>query len=356
VADRVLEAAEHADLAAIVADTLVTRGTALANLGRAIEGLGAVTAGRDLAEARGFGATVLRAYNNLAVIHWVRDPRAALESARAGLALARRLGARTWVSGLVTGIGDASLRTGDWPSALTELTAALAEEWEPSDHLQLLFTASAYWALRGEPIKDRLAEVRGLLGDSDDAQLGAGSAMQAAYGAIAIGDLHEARTSWHRAASLVVTVLPVALPLAARAALWAGDAAAASDDLAALDAGGFHGPAIEADRRMIRAGVAALEGRTADAIALYRETLRALRDLGLAWDEAVCGLDMAILLDPTDPEVRAAGEAARETFVRLEAVPFIARLDEAMARSPESVGHATPVPKASSIDGVVSTP
>jgi hypothetical protein len=42
---------------------------------------------------------------------------------------------------------------------------------------------------------------------------------------------------------------------------------------------------------------------------------------------------MATILDPTDPEVRAAAEAARETLVRLEAAPFVARLDAAMARS-----------------------
>ena len=42
---------------------------------------------------------------------------------------------------------------------------------------------------------------------------------------------------------------------------------------------------------------------------------------------------MATLLDPTNPEVRAAAEAAREILVRLEAAPFIARLDAAMAPS-----------------------
>ena len=68
-------------------------------------------------------------------------------------------------------------------------------------------------------------------------------------------------------------------------------------------------------------------------MALYRDALRGWRDLGLAWDEALCGLDMATLLDPADPEVRAAADAAREILVRLEAAPFLARLDAAMARS-----------------------
>ncbi len=60
VADRVLEAAEHADLAAIVADTLVTKGTALAYLGRPIEGLGALAAGGARRSARPRGDPWLR--------------------------------------------------------------------------------------------------------------------------------------------------------------------------------------------------------------------------------------------------------------------------------------------------------
>ncbi len=108
VADRVLAAAEHADLAAIVADTLVTKGTALAIVGRPIEGLGAIIAGRDLAEAHGLGVTVLRADNNRAFSLAGRGPRAAFEHRSAGLALARRLGvgagsrasSRTWANSL----------------------------------------------------------------------------------------------------------------------------------------------------------------------------------------------------------------------------------------------------------------
>ena len=59
--------------------------------------------------------------------------------------------------------------------------------------------------------------------------------------------------------------------------------------------------------------------------------------------------EMATLLEPADPEVRAAAGAAREILGRLRAAPFIARLDAALARSsdsgrsvrraPGSVGH-----------------
>jgi hypothetical protein len=63
----------------------------------------------------------------------------------------------------------------------------------------------------------------------------------------------------------------------------------------------------------------------------YRHVLGVWRDLGLVWDEALCAIDMARVLDPTDPEVRAAADAAREILVRLEAARFIDRLDAALA-------------------------
>jgi class 3 adenylate cyclase/tetratricopeptide (TPR) repeat protein len=336
VADRVLEAAEHADLSAIVADTLVTKGTALAILGRTIEGLGVIGAGRDLAESCGLGMTVLRADNNRAFAEASRDPRAGLETSRAGLALARRLGARGWVPGLTQNLGEFSLRTGDWEAARAELDAALADEYEPPDRVSLMWAAIPLWTLRGEPVDDHVAEMRRLVGDSGDPQVRAGLAVAVAFAALQADDLAGARSAWQRASSLVANELPVSLPRAARAALWAGDRAGAVEDLAALEGAWHHSAAVEADRRTIRAGIAALEGRPADALALYRDALRAWRDLGLVWDEALCGLDMATLLDPAEPEVRAAAASARETLSRLGARPFLARLDGAMTRSHSS--------------------
>lgn len=336
VADRVLEAAEHADLPAVLADTLVTKGSALVALGRPIEGLALLTAGQELAEAHGLGSTVVRALTNRSAFGGAPDPRAALELARAGLALARRLGLRNYFAILLGNAAHNALRTGDWSWALGELEAALAEEPEASDRPLLLWGEARLRAVRSELVGDQLAELRRLVADISDPQQLAGAPDLAAFVAFAAGRLDDARTAWLRAAELWASSwagsLATSLPRAARAALWAGDGAAARDDLAALAASGVHGPAIEADRRTVQAGIAALEGRPTDALALYREALRAWRDLGLAWDEALCGLDMALLLDPAEPEVRAATEAAREILVRLEAAPFLARLDDALAR------------------------
>ncbi len=67
---------------------------------------------------------------------------------------------------------------------------------------------------------------------------------------------------------------------------------------------------IDARRASIRAGLAALDGRPAEALALYADAFNRFRDLGLPVDEALTAIEMATLLDPALPEVRAAAEAS----------------------------------------------
>ena len=105
---------------------------------------------------------------------------------------------------------------------------------------------------------------------------------------------------------------------------------AASGD-AALDAMGLHGPMVSARRTVVEAGIAVADGRPVEAVDLDRRALRGLRDLGCVWEEALVGIDMAILLDPADPEVRAAIESARDILVRLGARPYLDRLEAAVA-------------------------
>ena len=81
----------------------------------------------------------------------------------------------------------------------------------------------------------------------------------------------------------------------------------------------------------------------------YRTALRNWRDLGLPFDEALTAIDMATLLDPAEPEVRAAAESARETLARLGAKPLLTRLEAALAR-PGPAGPAT-----ADVNGVVGT-
>ncbi|MFI5255042.1 MAG: AAA family ATPase [Candidatus Limnocylindrales bacterium] len=328
IADLALRMAEHMDLAPIIADTLVTKGGALTMDGRSAEGLALMRAGQELAERHGLAHTQTRAAINRTALEFRRDPRLALEIGRAGVITARRLGQRNSV---VTGnAAGAAIRVGEWAWGAGVLEEALAEDFEAAARAELLAAAIEYDALLGEPTHEMVVEVEQLLAGATDVMRLATLDWAKAWAAFGEGRLADARLHWRQAIAVVSS--PEDLPQPARAALWAGDVAAARVDLAELDASGVHGPALEADRMTIRAGIAALEGRTADALALYREALRAWRDLGLAWDEALCGVDMASLLDPAEPEVRTAAEAARVTLVRLGAKPFLARLEAALAR------------------------
>ncbi|HKY88920.1 MAG TPA: hypothetical protein VJ141_03000, partial [Candidatus Limnocylindrales bacterium] len=145
--------------------------------------------------------------------------------------------------------------------------------------------------------------------------------------------LAEAAAAWREAAQITASLAPMAYYQAAHPALWAGDLEAARQDLAAIDATGVHGRVVELRRRTVQAGIAALEGRAADALGLYRDALRGWGDLGLVWDEALTAIDMATLLDPAEPDVRAAADVARATLVRLGAAPYLDRLDAALTAS-----------------------
>jgi len=104
----------------------------------------------------------------------------------------------------------------------------------------------------------------------------------------------------------------------------------------------MHGPAIELRRTTLRAGIAALDGRTSEALALYREAREGWRDLPVPWEEALIGIDMATLLDPHEPEVQAAAARSREILTRLRARPFMDRLEAALARDTTTTPAARP--------------
>ncbi|MFI5255105.1 MAG: ATP-binding protein, partial [Candidatus Limnocylindrales bacterium] len=340
VADRVLEAAERADLVEIVADTLVTRGTSLGNLGRMYESIGVLRAAEEIAEARGFSATVLRSRINRSAIQGKADPRAALEVARTGLALARRLGLRSASSLLVGNAASQALGTGDWEWALGELEAALNEDLEPTDRMNVLQNAFTFRIARGAAPEPLLAELTELAAKSSDPDVELNVILSRAEAAFFEGRFVEASAAWRRVADENQFGAASMLSAAGQAALFARDAAAARDILGALDATGVHGAAIEAVRLGLRAGIAALEGNAGEALGLYRETLRVWRDLDVHYEGALVGMTMALLLDPAEPEVAEAGRSAREVLARLGASTLLAQLDAApAAREPSPAKH-----------------
>jgi len=334
MADRALEVAEHADMTPLLADTLITKGSALGDIGRLQEGIGAIETGERLARSAGLMSTLLRGLNNRSIYQGEIDPAATLGALDEGLELARRLGLRYWTFGFSTGVGFNCFRVGEWDRAAVVLDAALADGPAEVDRVSLLDNATLMPAFRGEDVTAALAELTALVGSSTDLSLAVNLHEARGAAALAAGRLAEAYAEYRASAESNPSVSSTdGRSDAAHAAFWSGDIAGAASELAAIDASAFRAPAVEARRITIQAGLAAAAGRRAESLGLYREAFRRWRDLRLAFDEALCGLDMVTLLDPDDPEVRAGADATREILERLRAAPLLDRLEAAMHRS-----------------------
>ncbi len=331
VLEPVLEAAEHADLRDVLADALVTRGSALSSLGRLQEGLGVIEVGERLARANGFSYTVMRAINNRAGSLFEFDVQAAIDLCRDGMALARRIGDRTALFSMRALLGWAQQISGDLDGALASFEAGLADEPEPADALILLDGVIVVRAVRGEPVADLLAELERLAAGMTDWNVLWTTVDAPAWSAFCEGRFDDAGRRWREGAARNPVTATAWLHQAAGIALLQGQAEVAAADLAALDASGFHTPFLELQRRRIRAGLAALEGRAPESARGYRDVLGEMVDRGYAWDNALATVEMATLLGPAEPEVVAAAAVARATLERMRARPFLERLDAALA-------------------------
>jgi class 3 adenylate cyclase/tetratricopeptide (TPR) repeat protein len=324
-AEVALAAAERLDLTLVIADVLVTKGSALGFVGRTYEGLGALEAGRRLADARDYVRVSLRAQINLANILAYRDPAAGLGTAKAGYEVALRYGMRTDSIYLAGNATLAALRTGDWGWIVDHLSDAAIGDVEPFDRAMALTYRSPVSAFRGDPTDD-IEAVAALIATIPDPQAGADLDRARAYAALAAGDGVRAFEHGIASGEASTTNGPAPFALAARGALWARDverARTAHDRFAGL---GYHGPAIALDDRTLNAGIMALEGRPAEALVLYREVWRGWREIGCAFDLALSELDAIQLLGADEPDLRTAADEARAILEGLRARPLLERL------------------------------
>ena len=171
VIDRVLEAAERADLVDIIADALVTRGSALTSLGQVREGLGVIEIGERLARAFGMTTTLLRAINNRVSTLADFDLQATIEAVREGVALARRVGDRSAVVNLLFLQAWGQIASGEPDEVLATCAAALAEEPEPADALVAMDLVTIVRAARGEPVASHLADLERLAAGLTDSNV-----------------------------------------------------------------------------------------------------------------------------------------------------------------------------------------
>jgi class 3 adenylate cyclase/tetratricopeptide (TPR) repeat protein len=331
--ERATVAGERLDLIEVIVRGLHHRGSALLRLNRAREAMILIRGAGELAQAHGLLDSETRSRTLQTFVAQWDDPRAGLEVARTGQQLAERVGSRR-LSLLMVGNGVACAgRVGDWDWAV-----ALLGEWSTVDipdaqRLELIADQVMFDSQRGLDPSAQIAAMEPMTIGLSDPQYGSYRSWAGAWAALATGRLGDAAASARAAAEATKYFAPITLPLAARASLWEGGTEEVRRVLDELGRVFSKGAALSADILTIRAGLAALEGRPSEAMALYRDALRAWQALGLQWDEALCSIDMVSVLDPSEPEVRAAAESARAILTRLGAAPYLARLSTALARS-----------------------
>jgi hypothetical protein len=130
--------------------------------------------------------------------------------------------------------------------------------------------------------------------------------------------------------------------------LWQRNVDAYRPLVARLDEDPFAGPWAAAARIAFHAGLDALEGRTTDAIAGYRDAIGRLTDDGSVVDAVRATTDAVQLLGPR-PEFEAQIQQAQTAIEELRLKPFGERLDEAIAQNePTGSNRATTTERAGS--------
>jgi tetratricopeptide (TPR) repeat protein len=351
--ERYLPVSERLGLLEPTARGILGRGTALLNAGRPREGLVLLRGAHQLALGNDLQAVEVNARVLLTFFEQWGDPAAGLALGREGIEIGRRVGSRSYGFRMVGNSSICAFRVGEWEWAGAQLDEWLSLEATVGFFAEFHVDRAILKSMRGDDATTDIEEAARLRATITDSQFESYELLARAWAALATGDPATALTHAGRAVALTDYFGPLALPLAARAALWAGDREEAEAAVARLDATTFWGPALEVDRGVARAGVAALNGRAAEALVGYRDALRGYRALGLTFDEAAAAMDMAIVLPSPEheaPEVAAAIETARETLTRLGASPFLAILDRPRTERPGVPGavasRSTGVPAA----------
>ena len=332
--DETLPMAERLELTWETLMMIITRGPALASMGRLREGIVVLLGAVTTSSSYDLPAVEMRARVNLSYAAAAEDPLLAYRVAREGVDLARHLGFRGHGYYLLGNAADMAMRIGDWDWAVMELEEAVAASEE--DAVARIRLAELR-GLRGIDVRDQLDAHAAEVAKMTEKQAPASVDEVRAEVALALGDFARALELAQGSYRIVIAPDGDALQTAGRAAAWIGDAEALAEAIGLLDEQPGRVPA--AGVREARAAQAAVEGRRGEAIAGFVDALRRYRDLGLELDAGLCALNFVTMLGPTEPEVQAAAEDAAALFERLGAKPLQELLADAM-------GAARSVPRA----------
>jgi class 3 adenylate cyclase len=334
VTDRALVVAERLELLPAVSSLLITRGVALCNDGRALEGMGAMQMGVEIAAEQHLAFSEMRGRLNIGVVLTNSDPAMGFRITREALAMATRLGIRSFARTLRGNLTVDGLEVGEWDLVAAELMSALDEEVDDFGRNYMRWGLLVVHFLRGADTRAEAAAMQAWSEGFEDANAREGVHSMFAERAFSAGEYGVAFDEFVRSAAQEALNAPRAFLFAGISALLLRDAGRAQDALDRLTATGMHGRVVRLDRSFLHAGIVALTGSPSTAVLEFRDALAGYRDLGVQFRPALAGVVMATVLDPGTPEVREAADRAREMFTRVGAKPLLAVLESALERRP----------------------
>ncbi len=330
-ADEALAIAEPRKLTRIIAEAFVNKAAALGGMRRLKEPVVLMAAAIELAHEAGDIALELRARNNLAATQFNEDGIASIRVARETYQLATRLGIRqmsTWLAGAI-GVG-AFFEGLDWDTAIRDVEAELSGSLSNIDRERLMLNIELFQVWRGEDATEIRERRTGLEVETTDPDMLFWHRLLPGHEALAAGRPAEAVRTYREAISVQsqnTTEGRIGLMLASH---FARDLEAARQGLAEMEYEFYAGNYVEGATSLGRAGIAALEGRSEDALAGFEGAVERFGLNGSRMYVALTQLDALGLL-PDEHSIDGWADEVRERFEVIKSPVLLERLDEVLA-------------------------
>jgi class 3 adenylate cyclase/tetratricopeptide (TPR) repeat protein len=332
MADVVLEQAENHGRFAILADVLVTKGSALGNLGRPQEGIAILALGERVAEEHGLTNTRLRGLNNELAFVGEMDPVRAYEAALDGVGLARKVGSVMWERNFAGNLAFHAFRVGQWARAEADLRRVLDDDVEPADGLLLTNNLISFEAFRGRPTDALMARMREMAERVED-QWGEMLLNDSeAFIALGQGRLDLAAERWEEGGVKGGPSNAFNFLWSACTFLWLGEPDRARSSLRAFDALGVQLPARMVFRDGLVAVLQAYDGQPEEALLSIGAAHRRLSELSLPDDAARLAIAAAHAIGPDEPSIAAMLRTATEFYAGVSATAMLRLITDVTER------------------------
>jgi tetratricopeptide (TPR) repeat protein len=342
LADRRIETAvqvaEYLWLPEVLAQALNTQGILASWRGRSEQSLALMKHALTIALEHDLAAAALRAYNNLGDLLDRRDRNEeAIEIHLSGVALARKTGDRMQGWRLTAELAWCLQRVGRWDEALVYASEIPSEQrlWALSELSAEVEIATGRGDLESA---ERVLDEMSALGESADVQEREALLAATATCRRAAGRYEEAHAAAQEALThnatygLQLTVdAKIAYGEALESALALGRLGDVEDVIARIDAipPGVRPPSLRAQAARFQARLRAARGEHATAEQGFKTAEAIFREHGFVFPLAVTQLEHGewLVAQGRPEDAEALLREARETFERLQAAPYVARVD-----------------------------